>query len=481
MSISNFVQVLKACESAEGSGSKDVIKAALATCTAETCTLFKYAMDPFLVFGVKKFDRLPQSQYSGTDHGDIKLITKVLDKLADRTLTGNAARTAVATMLAEFTWETAQYIERIIDKDLQAGFSADTYNIVMLAMGQDGISDVNIKRIKKLYDDGGLLQFYGKNKRYGDTVRVFNVMLADPCKTDEDFEEINYPCLADIKYDGERNIAIVTAGKITHHSRSGKVAEHMAGLFDDELFAMHDHLGYDFILDGERMARTYIDTINAKKKGPEGEAARKNMVFRAFFLMPLNEWMAQKTSITMEQTRDHITSLINDLGLKKIILTDSVVVHDHGEMLKELDRVTTAGFQGMPKGQEGLILKIVKDTYKWDRTPTWCKVKKFFDADARIISWEFGKKKNKDRMGRVNVAGWLEDGTYFEVGVGSGWTDDLRKDVMENFDTKYKGKTLVLRYQEVSKAKDKEHASLRFPTVDREKLLRDDKIVPLKD
>jgi DNA ligase-1 len=480
MSIKNFVQVLKACESAGGSGSKDVIKAALATCTPETRILFNYAMDPFLVFGVKKFDRLPQSQYSGTDNGDIKIITKVLDKLASRELTGNAARTAVSTMLAEFTWETAKYIERIIDKDLQAGFSADTYNLVLLAVGENDVTDVNIKRIKKLIDANGT-QSFSNNPLYGSLVRVFNVMLADACKTDEDFEEIAYPCLADIKYDGERNIAIVTSDGVTHHSRSGKIAEHMAGLFDDELLEIRDKLGYDYVLDGERMARTYIDTINAKKKGPEGEAARKNMVFRAFFLMPLSDWFAQRTKITMAETREFIAELISALGLKKIILTDSVIVNDHGEMMKELDRVTTAGFQGMPNGQEGLILKVMNAPYKWDRTPTWCKVKKFFDADARIISWEFGKKRHANRMGRVNVAGWLEDGTYFEVGVGSGWSDGLRDDVAKNFDTKYKGKTLVVRYQEVSKGKNKEAASLRFPTVDREKLLRDDKIVPLKD
>ena len=448
----SFVSVLKACKAAEGAGSKQAIKDALAQLDEVGQRLFIYAMDPFLVYGIKKFERLPQHEYSGTDNQNVELVTKVLDRLAAGELTGNAARTAWATTLAEQTWETAQYLELIVNKDLDAGFSEETYNKV-----------------------------HPKNP-----VRVFNVMLAEACKTDEDFEEIAYPCFADIKYDGERNIAIVKAdGKggyeVKHHSRSGKIAEHMVGLFDDELVLIRQRLGYDYILDGERMARTYIDTINAKKKGPEGEAARKNMVFRAFFLMPLTDWLAQKTSITMAQSRGHIGDLITALGLNKIILTDMTVVNDHGEMMKELDRVTTPGFQDMPKGQEGLILKIMAATYEWDRTPTWCKVKKFFDADARIISWEYGRKKNKNRMGRVNVAGWLEDGTYFECGVGSGWTDELRDDVTANFDTKYKGKTLVVRYQEVSKGKDKAAHSLRFPTVDREKLLRDDTVVPLKD
>jgi DNA ligase-1 len=448
--VASFVRVLKACESAGGAGSKDVIKQALATLDADGQTLFKYAQDMMLVFGVKKFDMPSFSgsvQYSSTDNHDLKIITRVLDALASRQLTGNAARNAVTTMLGEFTEETAKYLARIIDKDLQAGFSVETYNKV-----------------------------HPKNQ-----VAVFDVMLADKCSTEEDFEELEYPCLADIKYDGERNIAIVTSKGITHHSRSGKIAEHMAGLFDEDLLKLHAHLGYDFILDGERMARTYIDTINAKKSGKDGEAGKANMVCRAFFLMPLTDWVAKSTTITMSQARATLAELIEKLDLKKIILTDSVIVNSHIEMMRELNRVTVPGFQGMPKGQEGLILKVLSATYKWDRTADWCKIKKFYDADARILNWEFGRKKNAKRMGRVNVAGWLESGEYFECGVGSGWTDKQRDDFVLNFDATWKGKTLVVKYQETSKGKSKEFISLRFPTVDQEKLFRDDKIVPLKD
>lgn len=38
------------------------------------------------------------------------------------------------------------------------------------------------------------------------------------------------------------------------------------------------------------------------------------------------------------------------------------------------------------------------------------------------------------------------------------------------------GRTVVIKYQEVSKAKGKEHASLRFPTYERD---RDDKTVEI--
>lgn len=445
MSIASFVQVLKACESAGGNGSKQVIKDALMTLDADGQTLFKYAQDMMLVFGVKKYPA-PASNAAVDPDDAITRIKIVLEKLNARKITGNEARDACTWLLSQFTADTAKYVARIIDKDLQAGFSVETYN-----------------------------------KIFHNAVTVFNVMLADKCTTEEEFDEIVYPCLADVKYDGERNVAIVKADGVTHHSRSGKVAEHMVGLFDDELLALRNHVGYDIVVDGERMARDYIDTINAKKSGPEGDAAKKNMIFKLFFMMPLSDWIAQRTNITMRQTRSVLEGNIATLGLRKLILSDSVVVHNHTEMMRELDRVTTPGFQDMPKGQEGLILKEMDAVYQWDRSLAWCKVKRFYDADARILSWEFGKKKNAKRMGRVNAAGWLEDGTYFECGVGSGWTDKQRDDFVENFDANWKGKTVVVKYQEVSKSKGKEHSSLRFPTVDQEKLLRNDKIIPLKD
>jgi DNA ligase-1 len=444
--MSNFSQVMKQCESASGTGSKEVIKTALASADAIARRLMREAMDPFRVFGVKKFDMPGYAVKSMDEQQDFDTFFSLLDRLASRELTGNAARDVITKTLGYFNSETQGYLARVIDKDLQCGFSAETYN-----------------KIHK-----------------SEPVRIFDVMLADKCSTEEEFEELNYPRISETKYDGERNICFV-GDEIIYRSRSGKVAEHMAGLFDDDLRAIRDYLGYDFVLDGERMAKNYIDTINAKKSGKDGEQGKANMRFRAFFLMPLTDWMAQKTTITMAQNRAALTEILSNVSCKKIIISDAIIVNNHDEMMKDLDRVTSPGFNGMTNGQEGLILKDPNATYTWDRVAAWCKIKKFYDADARIINWVFGRKKNAKRMGRVNVAGWLEDGTYFEVGVGSGWTDKQRDDFVLNFEKNWLGKTVVVKYQEVSKAKGKEHASLRFPTVDQQKLLRDDKIVPLKD
>lgn len=445
--MSNFTRIITICQSASGAGSKQVIKDALAELDSTGQTLIKYAMDPFLVYGVKKFDMPTSFAKSMDEQQDFSLFFALLDSLAAKELTGNSARDAITATLSRFNEQTQKYLALVIDKDLQAGFSAETYNKVH------------------------------KNNQ----VYIFDVQLADKCSEVEEFEQyITFPCQADVKYDGERNICLVS-DTIEYRSRSGKMAEHMFGLFDEELQRIRAHLGYDFVLDGERMAANYIETINAKKSGEEGELGKKNMKFRAFFLMPLTDWKAKKTTITTRQNREFLTELLAELKCEKIILSEGREVKDYVDMVAYTDEVTTPGFDGMEKGQEGLILKDWNSTYEWDRTMAWCKVKKFFDFEGKILNFELGRKSNANRMGRVNVYGTLEDGTEFVVGVGSGWSIKDRDDCVANFETKWKGQIMQGRYQEVSKGKNKQYYSLRFPTAEAARGFRDDKVINVPD
>ncbi len=166
--MSNFVEVIKACETAGGAGTKKAIQEALSKADATAQRLIKEALDPYRVFGVKKFDMPNTGQ--GKDSADAYAeFFETLDRLASRDLTGDAARAACTMALRGFTIETQQYLVRIFDKDLKAGFSADTFN-----------------------------KIHKTNK-----IPTFEVMLADKCDTPEEFlERITFPCQADWKYDG---------------------------------------------------------------------------------------------------------------------------------------------------------------------------------------------------------------------------------------------------------------------------------------
>lgn len=444
----NFVQVLKKCETANGAGSKAIIRQALSELTPESRKLFIYAMSPYFMYGVKKFKR--PDVYADED-SSLELVFDVLDQLRNRELTGDMARETVTMLLSAFTKETATYLERVIEKDLKAGFSADTYN--------------------KVWPE--------------DQVPTFDVMLADKCEDAEEFEKyVTFPCQADWKYDGERNISMNARGSIQHISRSGIEAFHMNGLFDRELNDIKEYVkdkwGWNngFVLDSERFANDWNDTVNAKKS--DNDEAKARIFLRAFFIMPIEDWERQQTSITMEQNRENLRQMLADLPhIKRITLTGGRIVKDYQDMTAYCDEVTTPGFDGQEKGHEGLILKDLQATYAWDRTMAWCKVKKFYTADGIIASIQPGRPKSKyeKTTGRLNCIGYLEDGTKFECGVGSGLKDWERDDIRDNPEKYLNGAmTIEIKYQEVSKVKGRDTVSLRFPTVHRFRG-RDDKIV----
>ena len=430
--MTNFVKVIKACENAGGAGTKDTIKAALKTADPTAVRLIAESLNPYRVFGIRKYDR--PTQYCGFAKDDMSKFFKLLDMLAARELTGNAAANAVTNILGLYTQETAEYLERILDKDLKAGFSADTVN-----------------------------------KIHKNAIPTFEVMLADKCEDQEDFEaNITFPCQADFKYDGERTIAIVKADSIIYYSRSGKEATHVNGLFDEELQRIYKITG-DFVLDGERYASNFTETMNAKKSG--NDEAKKNLRFRAFFLMSLEDWIAQKTKINMLENRKRLEKLLTSAKCVKIILSEGREVKNYQDMMSFCNEAIDK------HGVEGLILKDWNSPYVWDRKLAWCKVKRFYDADCRVVGFYNGRPKSRleNTLGGINVVGFLEDGTRVEANVGSGFSDELRNEIFKN-QKKWMGRTVVIKYQEVSKSKSKAVASLRFPTFERD---RDDKVVEI--
>ena len=435
--MTNFVEVIQACEQANGGGTKVIIRTALSEADPIAQRLIAAAMNPYAVYGVRKYEMPQVAPKCMMSQVDFDKFFATLDKLVARELTGDAARAAVTAAIGLFPQVAHEYIARIFDKDLKAGFSADTFNKV-----------------------------WPKNK-----IPSFEVMLADKCESTEDFETcVSFPCQGDWKFDGQRNVAIQMEGKpADNRARSGKSSDHLNGLFDEDLAKIRAYLGYDFILDGEAFASDFTETINAKKEG--NDVAKANMRIRAFFLMPLTDWIAQKTTITMRENRKALGKILKDCGCKKITLSEGREVTSYQDMMEYCNEVIDV------HKQEGLILKDWDAEYTWDRTYAWTKVKRFYDVDARFVSFYPGRPKSRlaDTVGGANCVAFLENGERLEFNVGSGFSDAQRADMKAN-PAKWLAQTHVIKYQEVSRSKSKAVASLRFCTYEH---ARDDKLVEI--
>ena len=112
---------------------------------------------------------------------------------------------------------------------------------------------------------------------------------------------------------------------------------------------------------------------------------------------------------------------------------------------------------------EGFMLR--KDvSYEGKRTKNLLKVKKFYDAEYKVINFDVddhevvrdGKSETLKMLSQV----WIEHKGH-KVKVGSGWTQDQR---LQYMDGSIVGKIITVQYFEETK-NDKGGISLRFPTV----------------
>ncbi|MBO6511878.1 MAG: hypothetical protein JJ979_25915, partial [Roseibium sp.] len=125
----NATQVLEALEEIKATSSKtgkeELVKRHLEDPLFKRVVVAAY--DPYVTYGLKT----KKMTANGVgDLGDTPSKWVILEQLASRTLTGNMARAAYDTLIATSNAPTAEIIWRIVNKDLRAGFTANTVNRV---------------------------------------------------------------------------------------------------------------------------------------------------------------------------------------------------------------------------------------------------------------------------------------------------------------------------------------------------------------
>lgn len=105
---------------------------------------------------------------------------------------------------------------------------------------------------------------------------------------------------------------------------------------------------------------------------------------------------------------------------------------------------------------EGCMVNL--DTpYECKRTKSLMKVKKFYDFDLQIVGCEEGTGRNKGKLGAFVV-----DYKGNHVKVGSGYNDEERLSFWNNRE-EYIGRTITVKYKEISRDKKTGLESLQFP------------------
>jgi len=375
----------------------------------------QYALDPLVTFGVQ------QVPFSETDGEGILIeqFFEIADMLVARELTGHAARDAIQNLCDQATNEQwNDWYRRILIKDLRCGVSVKTVNGV--AKG---------------------------------TVPVFGCMLAhDGAKHPK---KIKGECMVEYKYDGVRVIAIVQNSSATLYSRNGKILSNFPHI--EEALGKPEFEG--LVFDGEVMSDDFQSLMKQvhRKTGAQTEDA----YLAVFDMLTLAEFNAGGTSKNAEVRRGRLIDLDHaNLLPNSIRIVDAFSVNfDTEEGQAEFDKLNKTA---LAEGYEGLMIKPISEGYKCKRSHAWLKVKPFIEVTLKVIALEEGTGKNEGMLGALVVEG-EDDGKFFHVNVGSGLTDDMRKDVWAAQDSVV-GQLVEIRADAATQSQDADDVwSLRFP------------------
>ena len=140
----------------------------------------------------------------------------------------------------------------------------------------------------------------------------------------------------------------------------------------------------------------------------------------------------------------------------------------------EVDLETMVGkieFQDFNKkmideGYEGIMIKDPDAPYECKRSASWLKQKPFIEVSLTVTAVEEGTGKNEGRLGALVCEG-VDDGKRIVVNVGSGFTDDQRKEFWDSYQddpTSMVGQVVEVRADAATRSQDSEDVwSLRFP------------------
>ena len=379
------------------------------------------ALDALVTFGVKQ---VPERSDVLTGQGlSWEVFKELADKLANRELTGHAARDAIELAMSVATTEQwNDWYRRILIKDLRCGVSEKTVNKVVPG-----------------------------------TVPVFTCALAHDSAKHE--KKMTGKKQIEIKLDGVRVITIIQGNKVEMFSRNGKQFHNFGHIIAElEAVVAEYPVPYPLVLDGEVMSSDFQDLMKQvhRKDGKQSTDA----VLHLFDTIPLGcfrngvwdkpqSFRSEITKHWVEEHKDvleHVTALDWE--------TVDLDTPEGNARFVELNKKAVEG------GYEGVMIKDIDAPYECKRTHAWLKAKPFIEVTLEVIDVEEGTGRNQGRLGAFVCEG-IDDGKDIRVNVGSGFTDSNRDDFWSNR-VDIIGNLVEVRADAITQNQDGTY-SLRFP------------------
>lgn len=383
--------------------------------------------NPYYTYHIRQVDEV--AGHSGRPNAWTRFWA-LLESLRTRSVTGNAAREAIAEcaeLFDDVEWNTV--CRRVLIKDLRCGISEKTLNKVLAK------TDWRIP--------------------------VFTCQLAQD-STDQPKKLTGIKRL-EPKLDGVRVLAVVQGMNVTLFSRNGKEFANFPDIARDiqrhrSAFQRNLGSGGRFVLDGEVVGESFQKLMKQAHRKSDVETA--GMTYNIFDIIPLDDfqrgfWNAQqyKRFHILDQAWGYLLNNACSLKIVQGLEVDLDTAEGHDIMHRYAQDCVAEGY-------EGIMIKNMEAPYVCKRADYWMKWKPTISVDLTIVGFEEGTGRNQGRLGAIICEG-ADNGRNIRVNVGSGLSDSNRDEYWHARNSLL-GHLVEIQADAVTQNQDGSY-SLRFP------------------
>lgn len=283
------------------------------------------------------------------------------------------------------------------------------------------------------------------NNVYGkDFIPKTGCMLGTPFD-DVPAHKITWPCIVTEKLDGVRRVLVKENGVCRLYSRSG---HEDTGLV--EILKEAKHLPDNFVYDGELLAIGNFKDCIAQRQATNSIANSKGnktgLSFNVFDMVPVEDFYNGECKIPAIERKLRLGATLMDESIKYLHeqwyqMTVAFGIYEDLQFIKPVPILgLVQNIQSVEpivdviwkRGGEGVMLNTVDGSYEIKRSKKLLKIKHVEEFVLPVVNIIEGTGKYEDSMGSIVCLYTASDGSKSYVGVGSGFTDDQRRDIWAN-------------------------------------------------
>ena len=257
-------------------------------------------------------------------------------------------------------------------------------------------------------------------------------------------QKTKWPCIVTEKLDGIRRIIIKENGNVKAYSRSGHEDTGIVDIMDEVKKYLPDNTVYD----GELLAAgKYKDNIairQATNSIANSGGVKTGLIFNVFDIIPVDEFYAGVSKHDALNRKILLAATFkDDEGLQILRPNDWWALRQSFGVTQELHYIRVVPVLGLVKnmaevepivasiwarGGEGVMLNSTVGKYEIKRSKELLKVKHTEEHVLTIVDMTEGTGKFEDMLGALVV-----DYKGNKLGVGSGFTDQQRQYIWDNY------------------------------------------------